>query len=76
MRTLTWFSKLHFLYREKRSTLAEIVEQLQEREAAQVWTFVDFAFHPNTVFANSHSIYLYCIFNKKKTNKYTTIYFC
>lgn len=32
--------KFAYFYREKRSTLAEIVEQLQEREAAQVWRFV------------------------------------
>lgn len=30
------FSNVHVLRREKRSTMAEIVEQLQEREAAQV----------------------------------------
>lgn len=29
-------SNCHVFYREKRSTMAEIVEQLQEREAAQV----------------------------------------
>lgn len=34
------FSNLHVFHREKRSTMAEIVEQLQEREAAQVCFFV------------------------------------
>lgn len=54
MWNLTWFSNLpfpsffFFFYREKRSTLAEIVEQLQEREAAQVWNLC--WFHPKTVF--------------------------
>lgn len=50
------------LYREKRSTLAEIVEQLQEREAAQVWRF-----HPNIEFI--------CVVHpvKNKTNFYVSV---
>lgn len=48
---------MHFFHREKRTTLAEIVEQLQEREAAQVWRFMCSVIHSSVESANSHSIY-------------------